>query len=328
VSNQLKTRIAAAAIVGAGLLSASLASADDPSLDQKLSSARSQAELVTQRIESGSQKLADLQQQAADAAAREHALDAQLEQSAVRERQLSEQMAVAERQLEDARARYRKAVGALSARLVEIYKDTPPDYLTVVLGSDDFEDLSARTDYLNALNDADDRLAERVAAINDEVSAHHSHIVDLKEQEDANARRLSDAKDEIASIRAEAEQRASAVASARAEEQSALSDLQEQISGWELEVRRQAAQEISDGAGDAFLGGPYSIPTYIVMCESGGNYRALNPSSGAGGAYQILPSTWRAYGGHGLPQNASKAEQDRIAALIWKNDGPGAWSCA
>ena len=58
------------------------------------------------------------------------------------------------------------------------------------------------------------------------------------------------------------------------------------------------------------------------MCESGGNYRALNPSSGAGGAYQILPSTWRAYGGSGLPHQASKAEQDRIAAMIWADSGP------
>ena len=50
------------------------------------------------------------------------------------------------------------------------------------------------------------------------------------------------------------------------------------------------------------------------MCESGGNYGAVNPSSGAGGAYQILPSTWDLYGGQGAPQDASKAEQDRIAA--------------
>ena len=37
------------------------------------------------------------------------------------------------------------------------------------------------------------------------------------------------------------------------------------------------------------------------MCESGGNYGAVNPSSGAGGAYQILPSTWELYGGQGEP---------------------------
>ena len=63
------------------------------------------------------------------------------------------------------------------------------------------------------------------------------------------------------------------------------------------------------------------------MCESGGNYSALNPSSGAGGAYQILPSTWELYGGQGEPQNAPKAEQDRIAAEIWADSGSGAWVC-
>jgi peptidoglycan hydrolase-like protein with peptidoglycan-binding domain len=71
----------------------------------------------------------------------------------------------------------------------------------------------------------------------------------------------------------------------------------------------------------------YSIPSGIVMCESGGNWHAVNPSSGAGGAYQILPSTWAAYGGTGLPQDASPAEQSAIAAKIWASAGPGAWSC-
>ena len=71
----------------------------------------------------------------------------------------------------------------------------------------------------------------------------------------------------------------------------------------------------------------YSIPSGIVQCESGGNYSAVNPSSGAGGAYQILPSTWQAYGGQGLPQDASPAEQGQIAAQIYANQGPGAWTC-
>jgi hypothetical protein len=72
----------------------------------------------------------------------------------------------------------------------------------------------------------------------------------------------------------------------------------------------------------------YSIPISIVMCESGGNYRAVNPTSGAGGAYQILPSTWAAYGGTGLPQDAPPAEQDAIAAKIYAAGGPSQWSCA
>ena len=54
---------------------------------------------------------------------------------------------------------------------------------------------------------------------------------------------------------------------------------------------------------------------------------AVNASSGAGGAYQILPSTWELYGGQGEPQNAPKGEQDKIAAEIWADSGPGAWVC-
>jgi peptidoglycan hydrolase-like protein with peptidoglycan-binding domain len=73
--------------------------------------------------------------------------------------------------------------------------------------------------------------------------------------------------------------------------------------------------------------GGYTIPSGIVQCESGGDYSAVNPSSGAGGAYQILPSTWQAYGGQGLPQDAPKAEQDRIAGEIYAHQGASAWSC-
>src|SRR5437763_10177486 len=57
--------------------------------------------------------------------------------------------------------------------------------------------------------------------------------------------------------------------------------------------------------------GHYSIPASIVMCESGGNYRAVNTSTGAGGAYQILPSTWASYGGTGLPQDAPPPSRTR-----------------
>ena len=65
------------------------------------------------------------------------------------------------------------------------------------------------------------------------------------------------------------------------------------------------------------------------MCESGGNFGAVNPSSGAGGAYQILPSTWQLYGGQGSPQNASPQEQSTDRR---RRSGPTraarAWVCA
>ena len=60
------------------------------------------------------------------------------------------------------------------------------------------------------------------------------------------------------------------------------------------------------------------------MCESGGNYGAVNPISGAGGAYQMLPETYKGLGGkYAAPQLAPKSEQDRLAAKLW-NGGAGA----
>ncbi len=88
-----------------------------------------------------------------------------------------------------------------------------------------------------------------------------------------------------------------------------------------------SARTTAAGPASTSSAGGYAIPGSIVQCESGGNWHAVNPSSGAGGAYQIMPSTWQAYGGSGLPQNASPAEQSAIAAKIWASSGPGAWSC-
>src|SRR5207247_5261089 len=76
--------------------------------------------------------------------------------------------------------------------------------------------------------------------------------------------------------------------------------------------------------------GDFSIPQSVVMCESGGNYRAVNPNSGAGGAYQMLPSTYKGLGGrYAAPQLAPKSEQDQLAAKLWAGGhGAGNWACA
>jgi hypothetical protein len=78
----------------------------------------------------------------------------------------------------------------------------------------------------------------------------------------------------------------------------------------------------SDTSGPA---SPGSLPTCTWQPESGGNWSAVNSSSGAGGHYQILPSTWAAYGGSGSPQSASPAEQTAIAQKIWASQGSSAW---
>jgi Transglycosylase-like domain len=70
--------------------------------------------------------------------------------------------------------------------------------------------------------------------------------------------------------------------------------------------------------------GGWAIDPAIVMCESGGDYGAVNPSSGARGAYQILPSTHASI----CPDLGwDPAGQDQCAARIMAQQGRGAWVC-
>jgi peptidoglycan hydrolase CwlO-like protein len=322
--------IVAAAATGA--LGITLAGAKDPSLKDKIDAARSDAGQLSSKVGAQTAQIASLTAQAHQAGAHAMELNAQVQTAQARSHELATQLDAAERQLEQLRGQYGVAVKELDQRLVAIYESDAPDYVTVLLNSTGFDDLSTRSDYLQALHDADARIADKVASLRDQVAGNVHQVADLKQQSDQEAEQLTTAKASFEASQQAATQSAAAVTAARSGTQSSLSEAQGQVAQLQAEqAAQQQEQQASSGSSagsPAYLGGPYSIPTYIVMCESGGNYHALNPSSGAGGAYQILPSTWAAYGGQGAPQNAPKAEQDRIAAEIWRDSGPSAWSCA
>jgi hypothetical protein len=189
--------------------------------------------------------------------------------------------------------------------------------------------LTARAEYLERIRSADEALIETARDLRAEVSDRLETVAAAREQQRAHNAEVAAARDEIAAVRAQVQARAAALASARSSREAALGDLRSQIERWERQVQEAeqiSAAEASQQVADQVKG--WAIPEQIVICESGGNFDALNPSSGAGGAYQILPSTWKLYGGKGLPHEASPAEQARIAALIWADSGGSAWECA
>jgi muramidase (phage lysozyme) len=97
------------------------------------------------------------------------------------------------------------------------------------------------------------------------------------------------------------------------------------LRGLRAPTPQPAGVATGSGTGAPASGGA-NLPACTWGPESGGSYGAYNPSSGAGGKYQITPSTWRAYGGTGSPQTASPAEQDRVAARVYAGQGASAWA--
>jgi septal ring factor EnvC (AmiA/AmiB activator) len=304
-------------------------------LEAKLATARDEASSLASQLQATTAELADAEVEAAKAQAREEKVTALLSEGRERAAELTRKLETTKHRLEVEKARLQRSRQVLADRLVAIYESGTPDAATLVLEANDYQDLVARNDYLRAINEADSALAERVAEVRAAVHREVLRVADLEDEAVAYDERLEAAQAEIASLREAAEASAARLQSLSASREASLATLKSDIAQWVDEIqeaRAAEAREASEAEAEEevgrWLGGPYSIPTYIVMCESGGNYSALNPSSGAGGAYQILPSTWELYGGQGEPQNAPKAEQDRIAAEIWADSGGSAWVCA
>ncbi len=312
------------------LMVATARAADLGALRDKVGGAREEAASLGAQIRDTQERLASTEAEAAAAAAREHHLADLLAHGRERAARLAAKVERSQRHLEAERARLQRARRALASRLVAIYMSGSPSTASIVLGSGDINELEVRTEYLQRIEDSDTELAARVEQVRNSVRHELELVADLKAQVDAYNEQLAAARSEIASVRSRAQQAAARLDALSAERSSSLAELKSRIGQWvgEIEAAEAASREAAEETVGRWLGGPFSIPTYIVMCESGGNYGAFNPSSGAGGAYQILPSTWGLYGGQGAPQDAPKAEQDRIAAEIWADSGGSAWVCA
>lgn len=299
-------------------------------LQAKLATAREEASALSSRLQAATAELASAEAEARDAAAREQELNGLLAEGRERTAELARKLKQTERRLAVEKARLRRSRQALAERLVAIYESGVPTTETLVLGASDYDELATQADYLQAISEADSALADRVAEVRATVRRQVLKVADLKAEAVAYEERLEAARAEIDEVRAAAQASAARLQSLTANREASLATLKSDIAEWVDQIQEARLAESEAEAEEEvgrWLGGPYSIPTYIVMCESGGNYSALNPSSGAGGAYQILPSTWEAYGGKGAPHEASKAEQDRIAAEIWADSGTSAWVC-
>jgi septal ring factor EnvC (AmiA/AmiB activator) len=321
--------VAAATAICVSLLAGGSAAASVDSLEGKSADAAARVQQLSSQLTSDRAGFDQASERAAAAGAREAELSGQISTGAARVDELQAQLQTESDRLDQARERLRRAERLLASRLADIYMAGIPDTTDIVLGSADFADLATQAEYVNSIRSADQRLAERVRAVRETLAASVERIGSLKGEAEAQVAALDAARSQVAAVRAEAEAGAARLASISASRQSEIDQLKGDIEQWQRRIERQeevtpveAEQQVS-----AELGGPYAIPTYIVMCESGGNYAALNPSSGAGGAYQIMPETWAAYGGTGLPNEAPKAEQDRIAGLIYADSGTAPWVC-
>ena len=89
-------------------------------------------------------------------------------------------------------------------------------------------------------------------------------------------------------------------------------------------VRKKSSGSSSGSSSDSSSTPSGSVWDRLARCESGGNW-SINTGNGYYGGLQFSLSTWRAYGGSGMPHEASREEQIAIAKKLQADAGWGAW---
>jgi soluble lytic murein transglycosylase-like protein len=91
-------------------------------------------------------------------------------------------------------------------------------------------------------------------------------------------------------------------------------------------AKRAEAAEAAPTEGETGLVGGVSQSTLdaIAACESGGDPTAVN-AAGYYGKYQFDMGTWASVGGSGNPAEASEAEQDMRASMLYSQAGSSPW---
>jgi resuscitation-promoting factor RpfA len=85
-----------------------------------------------------------------------------------------------------------------------------------------------------------------------------------------------------------------------------------------------APADTTNTADTADTGTPVSTWDKVAQCESGGNW-ATSTGNGFHGGLQFTASTWRSFGGSGMPHQASRTEQIAVAERVLDAQGWKAW---
>ncbi|MGE4428279.1 MAG: transglycosylase family protein, partial [Solirubrobacteraceae bacterium] len=248
------------------------------------------------------------------------------------------------------RARLERSREVLSDVLRARYAYEPPQIVDIVLSSDGFSDLMERVTFLRRIQTHDTRIVDEVRDARNDAASDENRLQRLRKTQARQTEAAGRQRDAIASMAAGLEERRADAARAHAARQQALRNTRASRRGAERSLAKLEAAEArrarqytapSSAGGSGASGGSgssrayakgtggWAIPWAIVQCESGGVNHPPN-HAGASGYYQFMPATWQAMGGS-TPNayQASKAEQDRLAAKLW-NGGAGAsnWDCA
>jgi peptidoglycan DL-endopeptidase CwlO len=269
-SSAMLTRPALAALLAAAaalivlLCSSTPAPAEDlySELDEKeakLSKVRERQGVLTTEISRYRDRIERLTDEVAALRSREAEVRTRLDAKQAELNQAVDELDVAKKHLAVVRARLKRALVALRARLVAIYEAGTPDMLSVVLGADGYDELIDRTEYLNRIHGLDEAVVDRVRTLRDQVKRTVAKLRAAKLRIEVARDAIAAEKEALASARSAVQQRQSRLVAARREREAALDTINEhehRVEGELAEIQGEIAAQLQSTSSAPLPAGP------------------------------------------------------------------------
>jgi murein DD-endopeptidase MepM/ murein hydrolase activator NlpD len=235
-------------------------------VEEKIGAAEEREGVLTSDITAMGDEVSALEGQVTALRTREAAVEAELAAKEAELGQAEDELEQALKRLDTLRARLKRALVNLRERLVAIYTyGATSDLTSVILTSEDYGDMVARTEYFDAINESDSALAERVRSLRDEAKklVRTRKIAKLT---------IEKARDQIAAkeqrlevTRSTLEAQEGALLSVRAKRRQALNSVEGKVDEHEevaADLRAAIAEEIAEATGGMPLpAGPLPSPS-------------------------------------------------------------------
>lgn len=250
------------------------------------------------------------------------------------------------------RKRERSAQNVLGLRISMIYRQPEPTQIELLLRSTSFSDAVSGAQAMQRMRKNDTVIVDELAAAKERIKTTRIQLVDDQKEAKVQSAETRRQVVEIDSIRS---QRRAVLMSAQrqlavmiAAEQARRANAA-RLAALRSAQRRVVQRTRADGTTQTTViqdptptpvstdpapsaapapssAAPSDALQAIAQCESGGNPAAVSPSGLYRGKYQFDPGTWSSLGGQGSdPAKASEAEQDRVAGVLYSQQGASPW---
>jgi murein DD-endopeptidase MepM/ murein hydrolase activator NlpD len=234
-------------------------------VEEKIGAVEEKEGVLTSDIAAMSDEISALEGQVSALRNQEAAAEAELSAKEAELQGAEAELKEALERLETLRGRLKRALVNLRERLVAIYTYGSTDITSVVLSAEDYGDMIARTEYFDAINESDQKLAERVRSLRDEAKK----LVRVRKIAKLT---IEKARDEIAAkeqrleaTRSTLESREGELLAARAKRRRTLGSVRGELDQHEeiaADLRAQIAQEVAEATGGLPLpAGPLPTPS-------------------------------------------------------------------